>query len=525
MSSPPPLLKNWDSLGKEALLDYQGRALHRYLRDCVFPFSKHYGGVARARNLSANDFKSVRDLWKLPFLAKTDLLATADNPLRARDFILQPDAAVLSKRPRTILRALRHGRARVKDELEREWRPTFLTSTTGRSSEPIAFLYTQRDVDVMGVAAGRIVEFNPFTPDVRFINMFPHAPHLAYWMFYESARAKNIFCLGTGGGKCMGTEGNLSLMKKLNPAVVAGMPTFIYHVLHEAVEQGLQLDGIKIVFLGGEKVAEGTRRKLYDLAAKLGSPEAVVVSTYAFTEAKMAWAECPAPVSEGPTGYHLYPDLGIIEIIDPETGEVQPEGVGGEIVWTPLVARGSVVLRYRTGDISEHGLSYEPCPHCGRRCGRLLGKISRVSDMRAMRFQKVKGTIVDFNELELILDDVPGLGSWQVELRKRNNDPSETDQLIVHAARTPEATDDGVVTAIRVRFQRSLELTPNAVVFHTPEEIRTLQQVGVAMKELKVVDNRNLAAPTAVPPPAPPCAPVPNKLNEELAYERTDLHR
>ncbi len=500
MSSPPPLLKNWDSLGRDAVLAHQGRALHRYLRDCVFPFSKHYGAVAREHGLSANDFQSVADLKKLPFISKTDLVPTPENPTRSRDFVLAPDGAVLAKRPATILRALTRGRGRVKDELGREWRPSFMTSTTGRSAEPVAFLYTQRDVDVMGVAASRIVDFFPFEADVRFINMFPYAPHLAYWMFYESARAKNMFCLGTGGGKCMGTDGNLRLLKRLHPAVVAGMPTFIYHVLQQAADEGARLEGIKVVFLGGEKVAEGTRRKLHDYCVKLGSPEAKIVATYGFTEAKMAWAECPAPITDSPPGFHLYPDLGIIEIIDPETGEPQPEGVGGEIVWTPLAARGTVVLRYRTGDLSECGISYDPCPCCGRRGGRLVGKISRVSDKRSLRFQKIKGTIIDFNELELLLDDVRGLGSWQVELRKKNNDPNQMDELVVHAACAADASEDTVAGRIRAHFNSTFEIAPNAVLFHTAEEIRTLQKVGVAMKEEKVVDNRGAAgqaAPTA----------------------------
>ena len=45
-----------------------------------------------------------------------------------------------------------------------------------------------------------------------------------------------------------------------------------------------------------------------------------MISTYGFTEAKMAWCECLFPVDAEPSGYHLYPDLGIVEIVDPKTG-------------------------------------------------------------------------------------------------------------------------------------------------------------------------------------------------------------
>ncbi len=492
MSFVPPV-KCWDTLDRATAVAHQGRALHRYLRDCVFPFSKHYGAVVRELGLSANDFRSVADLAKLPFVSKADLLPCSENPQRARDFILIPDPKVLAKRPATIARALVRGRKRVQDELGREWRPTFMTSTTGRSTEPVAFLYTQQDVAVMGEAAARGIEMAGCTPDERLLNLFPYAPHLAYWMFYEAARRKNLFCLGTGGGKSMGTDGNLRVLKRLSPTVLAGMPTFIYHVLQQAVEEGAKIPGIHTLIFGGEKVAEGMRRKLHELCGQLGSPNPRIMATYGFTEAKMAWGECAHPVGEPSPGFHLYPDFGVIEIIDPETGEVQPDNHPGEIVWTPLVARGTVVLRYRTGDLSEQGITYEPCPCCGRTGPRLGGKISRVSDKRAMRFQKVKGTIIDFNELELLLDDIPGLGSWQVELRKRNNDPLQTDELVVHACRQPDAPEETVRNNVRAQFSKSLEIAPNAVIFHTAEEIRQLQQVGVAMKEVKVIDNRALA--------------------------------
>jgi hypothetical protein len=65
-----------------------------------------------------------------------------------------------------------------------------------------------------------------------------------------------------------------------------------------------------------------------------------------------------------------------------------------------------------------------------------MGRISRVSDFRALRFQKIKGTIVDFNELEHALDDVPGLGAWQIELRKAHDDPLDLDEIVLHVAGT-----------------------------------------------------------------------------------------
>jgi phenylacetate-coenzyme A ligase PaaK-like adenylate-forming protein len=191
-----------------------------------------------------------------------------------------------------------------------------------------------------------------------------------------------------------------------------------------------------------------------------------------------------------PPGYHLYPDMGIFEIIDPDSGRVLPDGTGGEIVWTPLVQRGTVVLRYRTGDHIENGLTYEPCPYCGRTMPRLMGKISRVSDFRSLRFQKVKGTIIDFNELEHALDDAKGVGSWQIELRKAHDDPHDLDEIYLHVARNDGTSEEAITTALRNMMHSQFEVGPNRIVFHTPEQLRVLQKVGVALKELKIADNR-----------------------------------
>ena len=112
-----------------------------------------------------------------------------------------------------------------------------------------------------------------------------------------------------------------------------------------------------------------------------------------------------------------------------------------------------------------------------------------------MRLDKVKGTLVDFNELEHLLDDAPHIGSWQVELRKANDDPMDLDQFILHVQKV-DGTDEAQVTReLSERCATHLEINPNRIVFHTAEEIRRLQGVGVLLKEQKLVDHRPAAKP------------------------------
>jgi phenylacetate-coenzyme A ligase PaaK-like adenylate-forming protein len=296
--------------------------------------------------------------------------------------------------------------------------------------------------------------------------------------------------LSSGGGKVMGTEGNLRLMRKVKPDVIIGIPTFIYHLLHQAVEEGIRCENLRRIALGGEKVSDGLRQKLIDLGRELGARQLDVVATYGFTEAKMAWPECPFPHGQSSGGYHLYPDLGVLEVVDPKTGQTLPAETPGELVFTPLAARGTVVLRYRTGDCIDGGLTYAPCPHCGRTLPRLLGNISRRSEVKELHFDKIKGTLVDFNELEHVLDEAPHIGAWQVELRKVKDDPLEMDEIILHVQNTNGLSEEQLKRELNQRCYTYLEIHPNRIEFHSNEEMRQLQGVGKLLKEQKLVDHR-----------------------------------
>ena len=67
-----------------------------------------------------------------------------------------PDRAVLSRRPATIAQRCCAGRAAVAEGFEREFRPLLLTSTTGRSAEPVPFLYTAHDIENLKLAGARV---------------------------------------------------------------------------------------------------------------------------------------------------------------------------------------------------------------------------------------------------------------------------------------------------------------------------------------------------------------------------------
>jgi len=488
MKNPQP---HWLSLDKKALRAWQLLKLRRYLGDVVLPFSPHYRELYKEGSIRPERLRYYSDLERIPFSSKEDLLKNA------RAFVITPDEGVLKRRPSNILRALAWGRGVVKEELEREFRPLMMTSTTGRSTEPAAFIYTGHDIRTLSVAGARVMRICGARREMRMLNMFPFAPHLAFWQTHYAGTEFGVFMVSSGGGKGLGTEGNLRLMRKIDPDALIGMPTFIYHVLRAAADSGMHCPKLCKIVLGGEKAPVGMRRRLRALAAELGAGTVDVLPTYGFTEAKMAWAQCPCENPQESSGYHLNPDLGIVEVIDPATGEQVGEGEPGEIVWTPLEARGSVVLRYRTGDIVSGGLVYGKCPHCGRNMPRLRGEISRTSEIREMRLEKLKGTLVDFNRLEHVLDDCDQVATWQLEIRKAHNDPLDLDELILHVQKANGESDEAVRAILDERFLAETETHPNSIFFHSDEELRRMQGVGAMLKEQRVVDHRPQAGATA----------------------------
>jgi len=484
------LWEHWHALPENVARQKQTARLRQFLCDVVLPFSAHYKKIFQDCRLAPDSIRSLEDLAKIPFTTKTELLNTPQNPERFRDFILIPDERTLSRRVRSVWDAILRGPDFARNGFEAEFRPIFMTFTTGRSAEPVPFLYTQHDLKILAAAGRRVMEVCGARREDRLLNAFPFAPHLAFWLTHYAGTGFGAMMFSSGGGKFMDTDGTLRLIKNFKPDDLIGIPTFLYHVLSQAVAEKLRWNNLRNIVLGGEKVSDGLREKLRGLARELGAPTVNIVATYGFTEAKLAFAECPVPQNKSPAGYHLYPDLCVVEIIDPQTGEILPNGRPGEIVFTPLAARGTVVLRYRTGDCIDGGLTCEPCPYCHRTVPRLVGRISRRSEIREMNLDKIKGTLVDFNQLEHVLDDASRIGAWQLELRKTNDDPFERDEIILHVHKLDGADETRVAHHLRERCYQIAGVHPNKILFHSLEKMRELQGVGTQIKEQRLVDHR-----------------------------------
>lgn len=484
----------WSALAtadRAELRRLQDARLARHVREKLYPFSAHYRRVFDAAGVKPADIRGVADLARLPFTTKADLLAAQSDPTRKLDFVLVPTPDLIREHwPLAKKLKLLAGGDDAKERVRRDFTPNFVTFTTGRSADPTVFMYTPYDIRILAEVGTRMLDVHGIQdPLARIVNLFPFAPHLAFWQAAWAGFETGRMMLSTGGGKVMGTAGNLRLMERMQPTVLIATPGFAYHVLREGAEKGAKLDRVNLVILGAEKVTPGLKEKMADALARMGSRNVTISGTYGFTEARMAFSECPAKHSESP-GYHVYPDLGVFEVVDTETGKVLGEGETGELVYTPIDGHGTVLCRYRTGDIAVGGITWAPCPWCRRTVPRIASELRRASDQRSMSLTKIKGTLVDLSSMGSVLSNLPEIEEWQVVLQKKHDDPHELDELVVRLSVRAGTDRAECEKKVRQELLIGVEVAPNTVEFRSTPEMLAALGMETEMKEKRFLDRR-----------------------------------
>lgn len=486
--------QNITSLSYRQIRELQDRKLRHFIRTQVYPFSAYYRRLFDQHKINPRHIQGVSDLKLLPFISKADLVSK-DDPQRFMDLILKPDLPTIRafwpkyKLLNMAVHSWLRGKAAVQEELAREYRPIFMTFTTGTTNSPVPVTYARYDLDNLCISGSRMVSLFNIRTDERIMNIFPFAPHLAFWQTFFGALEADIFALSTGGGKVMGTEGNLTAIRRTKPSVILGVPSYIYHMVRHAQHKQDDLSFIKKIVLGAGRVTPEYKQKLASMLADCGAKDVMIFGTYGFTEARMAWAECPTE-NHLSSGYHLYPDKEIFEIIDPETGAVLPDENDGELVYTPLDSRASLVMRYRTGDFVKGGIRHEPCPYCGRMTLRLSSDISRLSDTKGLQLSKIKGVLVNMDHFAQALNSMADVDEWQIELRKHNNDPYDIDELIVYVTPKKEVNEAAFSDKLKDRLMGATELAPNEIKFIPLDEMVKRLELETANKEKRILDTR-----------------------------------
>jgi phenylacetate-coenzyme A ligase PaaK-like adenylate-forming protein len=485
--------KKITTLNYQQIKDLQNQCLRSFINTHVYPFSPYYRKLFDEKKINPRHIRTREDLKRIPFISKADLI-DKDNPEKFKDFILHPDKEKISRYwPKTrlltlALKAKLQGQS-LQEKLGKEYRPVFMTFTTGTTNSPVPFIYSHYDLDNLNLSGSRMVALFNIKGDERIMNLFPFAPHLAFWQTFFGAIEADVFALSTGGGKVMGTDGNLTALMKIKPSAIMGVPSYIYHLIRYAQDKKLDLSFLEKIVLGAAKVTPAYKHRLSDMLCQQGARNVLIFGTYGFTEARTAWAECPTE-NHLSSGYHLYPDKEIFEIIDPDTGEVKDDRADGELVYTSLDSRASVMLRFRTGDLVRGGISHEPCPYCGRMTLRLSSDITRLSDNRDIHLSKVKGTLVNFSHFAEVLNDITQVDEWQLEICKHNNDPYDVDEIVLYITAQAGVDKSALSQLIKEKFTGATEVSPNEIKFISLGEMIKRLELEIANKEKRILDSR-----------------------------------
>ena len=491
-------MNSWKKLSflpPKDLRELQNRKLRNFISCQVYPFSAYYRKLFDTHKINPRYIKTIEDLRIIPFTKKEDFLPTQDNPQHFLDFVLRPDEALMKKHlPKNTLLSLAlkkmlKGKAYLQEMLDRDYRPIFLTATTGTTDQPVSFLYSDYDIKNLYASGYRLLDVFATHRDTRAVNLFPYAPHLAFWQTVFAGLSFRAFILSTGGGKVMGTKGNIDSISKVKPDFLVGVPSYIYHLVRTAKEMGRTFEFVKKIVLGASAVPEGFKQKLAELLREMGAKDLHIMGTYGFTEAKCAWGECPTSLDVS-SGYHSYPDKEIFEIIDPETEEVKKEGEDGELVYTSLDARGSSVVRYRTGDLVKGGITYASCPYCKRTVPRISSSIFRAYNIKNLKLSKVKGTLVNLNSFSAILEAEKGIEEWQIEIRKKDNDPYEVDEVVIYLSLREGVDAQKLKEGLKHTILSSTEITPNEIVVLSQAQMLEKVEMELSHKVKRLVDRR-----------------------------------
>lgn len=469
----------------DELRQVQNARLAHFMRH-ELPYSPFYRELFAKHHIAFDSIRTVGDLHRIPFTTKADIAPTTEDRAKPKAFMLQPDEAMIKKyAPKSLLLKIIWGkltRRDVKRELEKLYKPIHLHFTTGRSALPTPFGYTSSDIELLKEAGERMFDVANVDRNQIAVNAFPYAPHLAFWQAYNALVQLGITSVQTGGGKVMGTQKIMDALERMKAGIFICIPGYGYHLLREAVKQGRDFSGIKTVITGGERASVGLRAKVKEMLAELGATDVRFLSTYAFTEAKTAWIQCHEK-----SGYHLYPDLGLFEVVDKD-GKQVPDGQPGELVYTSLAWRGSVVVRYRTGDMTE-GIEHGPCEHCGRTVPRIKMDLQRNTEIKEFHLTKLKGELVNLNDFYPLLSGMPEIEEWQVEIGKRDNDPHGLDEITLYITPKKGISFDEVKAKVGQMVHSHIFVSANIVEKPLDELLRMLG-METELKEKRIVDNR-----------------------------------
>lgn len=337
------------------------------------------------KGVHPGDLKTLSDLAKFPFTVKTDLRDTYPFGMFA-----VPQSKV----------------ARVH-------------ASSGTTGKPTVVGYTQRDIDTWSTVVARSIRAAGGRAGDILHNAYGYGLFTGGLGAHYGAEKLGCTVVPISGGM---TERQVTLINDFKPRIIMVTPSYMLAILDEFRRQGIdpRTSSLAIGIFGAEPWTNAMREEIeqtFDMHA---------VDIYGLSEVIGPGVanECV----ETKDGLHVWEDHFYPEIIDPETGEVLPDGQMGELVFTTLTKEALPVIRYRTRDLTRI------LPGTARSMRRIEKITGRSDDMIILRGVNVFPTQIE----EQILKCAGLTAHFQLELGRSGR----MDNMTIHVECAPEASSE-----------------------------------------------------------------------------------
>lgn len=427
--------KEIETMPVEELKKLQSEKLVKQVKH-VYENVAYYRDLMDKAGVTPENIHGIEDLYRLPFLTKADLRDAYPYGLLAKP---------LSECVR-------------------------IHSTSGTTGRRVVAFYTQHDVDLWEDCCARaIVAAGGTAEDVCQVAY-------GYGLFTGGAGlhggSHKVGCL-TLPMSSGNTERQIQFMADLGATILCCTPSYAAYLGESLKEAGYTPDTIplKAGIFGAEPWTEEMRR---GIEAALGIK---AYDIYGLTETSgpgVAFECCEQ------TGMHINEDHFLAEIIDPDTGEVLPEGSKGELVFTSLDKEAFPLLRYRTRDICV--LSRKRCS-CGRTLIKMAKPMGRTDDMLIIR-----GVNVFPSQIETVLLNEGYQPNYQIVVDRVSNN----DTFDVNVEMSPEMFTDKVAEIMKMEKALAAAMKTMLGINPTVHLVAPKSIVRSEGKAVRVIDKRKL---------------------------------
>jgi phenylacetate-CoA ligase len=248
-----------------------------------------------------------------------------------------------------------------------------LHASSGTKGKPTVVGYTKADIANWAEVCARSLAAGGVQPGDMVHNSYGYGLFTGGLGMHYGIENLGATAVPASGGR---THQQIMLLQDFSSRVLLSTPSYALNMAYTMTEMKVPRDSIKleIGIFGAEPWTEEMRAQIEERL------KITALDIYGLSEVTGPGVSMECAVAKN--GLHIWEDMFIPEIIDPDSGEVLPDGEEGELVFTTILKEAIPVIRYRTGDLSR--LNAEPCA-CGRTVRRMSRIKARLDDMLIIR--------------------------------------------------------------------------------------------------------------------------------------------